>query len=82
MQELVYVQAAMAHLAMALKILDRLGAQVPAAHIDAALHSLSDEPAFERAFPEIRDHRDYDKTLFGQIIEDLYGNSPRLDRGE
>lgn len=73
MQELVYVQTALAHLAMALKLLDRLGANVPAAHVDAALQSLRHEPVVHRVLSQTLDWREDDFAHLDAMVDQIYG---------
>ncbi len=74
MQDVFYFQSALAHLAMALKFLDKLGAQVPAAHVDTALQSLRVDPVAKRIFPKIVEWRDADFELLDQMVMEIYGN--------
>jgi hypothetical protein len=77
MHELFYFQSALAHLAMALKLLDKLGAKIPAAHVDEALHSLILEPVAKRTSPKILALREADFELLDQMVMEMYGNQPR-----
>jgi len=77
MHELFYFQSALAHLAMALKLLDKLGADVSAAHVDAALESLKLEPAAKRVFPKIVELREADFDLFDKMVIEIYGGEAR-----
>ena len=45
MHEIVLIQSVIEHLGMALRLLDKLDADIPATHVDAALQALREDPA-------------------------------------
>lgn len=72
MQELAYIQSAVVHLGIALKIMDNLGANVSAAHIDAALQALKSEPIIKRTFAELLQDEQLNFATFDAFIEELF----------
>lgn len=54
-QQLVDAQTIIAHLSMALGLLDELGAHVSAAHVDAALQSFREEARQQLSFAALFD---------------------------
>ena len=72
MQEIVLVQSAIAHLAIALRLLDQLDADVTAAHVDAALQALREEPAVRRSFQQFLEDRSKQFADMDEMIDQMF----------
>jgi hypothetical protein len=73
MHEIVLIQSVLAHLGMALRLLDKLNADVPAAHVDAALQALREEPAVRRSIQLAVEDREAQFAQMDAMIDELFG---------
>jgi hypothetical protein len=73
MHEIVLIQSVLAHLGMALRLLDKLNADVPAAHVDAALQALREEPAIRRSIQLAVEDREAQFAQMDAMIDELFG---------
>lgn len=73
MQNLLLVQSAIAHLGIALRLLDQLGADVPAVHVDAALQALREEPVVRLSFQKLLEDRGKQFAEIDEMIDTMFG---------
>lgn len=72
MQEFVMIQAALAHLGMAMRFLDELDADVSAAYVEAALQAMKEEPSVRRTFAELQAKNARQYAEIDQLIEEMF----------
>jgi hypothetical protein len=73
MHDLFIIQSAIAHLTMALRLLDRIGAATPAAHVDIALQSLRTDPVLAELLSRPASEGGIDFTYLDGLADDIYG---------
>jgi len=79
MQEIVLIQSVIAHLGAALRLLDRLDADVPAAHVDAALEALREEPSIRRSIQRLIEDREVQFSAMDEMIDKMFGEFVLLE---
>lgn len=70
-QEVLEVQVALSHLSMALVLLDDLGADLSAAHVDAAIHAFREEALSLQSFGGFLADETLDFSRFDAMIDQL-----------
>ena len=73
MHEIVLIQAAIGHLGMALRLLDKLDADVSAAHVDAALQALREEPGVRQSLQQLIEEREAQFARMDDLIDKMFG---------
>jgi hypothetical protein len=79
MHEIVLIQSVIAHLGAALRLLDRLDADVPAAHVDAALEALREEPSIRRSIQRLVEDREVQFSVMDEMIDKMFGEFVLLE---
>ena len=72
MHEIVLIQSVIAHLGTALRLLDRLEADVPAAHVDAALQALREDPSIRRSMQQVLEDREVQFRAMDEMIDKMF----------
>lgn len=78
MSEEFLIRSAVIHLAVALRLLDRAGAAIPAAEVDAVLNNLGERLRAAGAPPD--DSQDIDLSALDSLVNELYGKDKRAGK--
>lgn len=70
-QQFIDAQAVIAHLSMALGLLDELGAHISAAHVDAALQSFREEARQQLSFGALFDDTQLNFSHLDAMIDQI-----------
>lgn len=70
-QQFVDAQTIIAHLSMALGLLDELGAHVSAAHVDAALNSFREEARLQLSFSALYEDPNLNFSHLDALIDQI-----------
>jgi len=72
------LQSAVAHMAVAVRLLDKVGADVSAAQVEAAIQGLRDDEGVQQAIADSVIFDELDFSAMDKLIDEIYVSQDKL----